>query len=160
MYWYVPVFRSDLVEQELTWGESFQLILAHCSSSLRLQYVQVWTSTHFYLLVYTSIYYNELVWTSMYQYIMVHTSIYSNFQHSNALLSSKWIHHSTWQYKKVPKSPVPLNKAVHEGTRPCTFMYFLVQPYSGVHDFWVLPCTAMYYDVSTWGIARHFCVGN
>jgi hypothetical protein len=24
MYWYVPVFRSDLVEQELTWGEPFQ----------------------------------------------------------------------------------------------------------------------------------------
>jgi hypothetical protein len=98
--------------------------------------------------------------TSMYQYILVHTSLYSNFQHSDASLSCKRIHHSTWQYKEVSKSPVPLNKAVHEGTRPCTFMYFLEQPYSGVHDFRVLPCTAMYCDVSTCWIARHYCVGN
>jgi hypothetical protein len=72
--------------------------------------------------------------------------------------SSKWIHHSTWQYYEVPKT----FKAVHEGRRPssCTFMYFLVPPYSGVQDFWVLHCSAMYCDVATCRISRHYCVGN
>jgi hypothetical protein len=44
MYWYVPVFRSDLVEQELTWGKPFELILAHCFMTLHTssyQYIQV-----------------------------------------------------------------------------------------------------------------------
>ncbi len=89
--------------------------------------------------------------------VLVHTSIYSNIQHINALISCKWVHHSTWQFKEVHKSPVPLNKAVHECTRPCTFMYFLVPPYSGVQDFWVFHCAAMYFDVSTCWISRNKC---
>ncbi len=57
MYWYIPVFNSDLVEQELTWGEPFQLILAHvtvCTSMY--QYVRVNAGIYWYVLVCTGIY--------------------------------------------------------------------------------------------------------
>jgi hypothetical protein len=119
-------------------------------------------SMYWYVLVCACMYLYILVCYSIWKYILVHSSTYSDVWYSNALISSKWIHHSTWQYKEVPKSPVPLNKpkAVHECTRPYTFMYFLVPPYSGVQDFWVLPCTAMYCDVSTCRISRHYSVGN
>jgi hypothetical protein len=39
-------------------------------------------------------------------------------------------------------------------------LYLLVPSYSGVQDFWVLPCTALYCDVSTNGKSRNCCVVN
>ncbi len=37
-------------------------------------------------------------------------------------------------------------------------LYFLVPSYSGVQDFWVLRCTALYRDVSSNGKSRSCCV--
>jgi hypothetical protein len=80
----------------------------------------------------------------MYKYVLVHTS---NFVNSGFLSYSPvrfWIRGGTRRYKAVPESPVPLDMDVQGGTRPCTFMYFLVPPYPGVQDFLVLPCTSLY----------------
>ncbi len=49
-------------------------------------------------------------------------------------------------------------KAVLGNTWKYKALYLHVPPYSGVQDFWVLPCTAIYCDASTCGIARHYCV--
>ena len=72
---------------------------------------------------------------------------------------------NTSQYKAVQgssESPVPLNKEVHRShcTSKYKALYLLVPTYSGVQDFWVLPCTALYCDVSTNGKSRNCCVGN
>ena len=80
----------------------------------------------------------------MYKYVLVHTSIFRKFWFLSYRPVRFWIRGGTRRYKAVPESPVPLDMEVQGGTRPCTFMYFLVPPYPGVRDFLVLPCTAMY----------------
>jgi hypothetical protein len=93
----------------------------------------------------------------MSQYILVHTSIYSDFLHTNAFISRYSIHHGTGQYNEVPERPVYLD---YDGTRryikvqgfvlPSTLLY---RRNPGIHDFWVLHCTALYRDVSSNGIS-------
>ena len=53
-------------------------------------------------------------------------------------------HFGTRRYKAVPKSPVPLNSEVQGSTWRYKALYRLVPHYSGVQDFWVLPCIAWY----------------
>jgi hypothetical protein len=59
---------------------------------------------YMYILVYTSI-----LFTGIYQHALC-------FQTQNFFEIRWWIQHGTRQYNEVPKSPVPLNKAVQEST--------------------------------------------
>ncbi len=116
----------------------------HCRIS-RHYWAQVGhQSMYWCVLVCTLTYCNIPVCTRTCKHIPVHTSTYSDFWHCNAYISSKWIHHSIWQYNEVPKSSVPLKKEVLGNTWRYKALYLHVLPYSGVHDVWVLPCTAMY----------------
>jgi hypothetical protein len=77
----------------------------------------------------------------MYWYILAYFLNSGVFSYRLVLF---WIRGGTRRYKAVPESPVPLDIEVQGGTRPCTFMYFLVPAYPGVQDFLVLPCTSLY----------------
>jgi hypothetical protein len=165
VYWYILVCTSMYQYVLVSTGTCryvlvcvgmYQSILAGHSI---YQYVPVQTFTCQYVAVCTSMYHYILVHT-IGTYILVHTIISSNFQHSYSLISRYSIHRGTRQYNEVPKSLVPLKKTVQGSTKPCTLMYLLVPPYSGVQDFWVLHCTALYRDVSSNGKSRNSCVGN
>ena len=86
----------------------------------------------------------ELGCTSMYWYILAYF-VNSGFSHT-ALSASGYeaVPGGRRQYQKVPYPWIWRDEAVHEGTRPRTFMYRLVPPYPGVRDFLVLPRTALY----------------
>ncbi len=60
--------------------------------------------------------------------------------------------------RTVPECPVPLNETVQDSTSQYKAFTSLVPPYSGVRDFWVLPCTALYSVVSTYGFQTKFSV--
>ena len=80
----------------------------------------------------------------MYWYILAYF-VNSGFSHTASSSSGYMaVQGSTWQYQKVPHPWICRYKEVHEGTRPRTFMYFLVPAYPGVQDFLVLPCTSIY----------------
>jgi hypothetical protein len=127
---------------------------------------------YWYVLVCPGIYWFILVCTGTYQHVLhifpthkscwnigIQTGTYQDV-HSGTLsycLVSSCPLLETWRYKAVqgseigtmrymavPESPVPLDMEVQGGTRPCTFMYFLVPAYPGVLDFLVLPCTSLY----------------
>ena len=125
---------------------------------------------YWYIPVRTGIYWFVLVCTSTYQHVLhifpthkscwniriqtgtcqdVHSGTLSYCLVSSCpLLDTRWYKAvqgseiGTRRYKAVPKIPVPLNSAVQGSSWWYKALYRLVPHYSGVQDFWVLPCTA------------------
>ena len=129
-------------------------------------YIRVCTGLYLYMLVCTSTYQHvlhifppvgifgyKLVHARLSLLVLSHTALYPLvlFWIRGGTRRYKAVKFGTMRYKAVPESPVPLDMEVQGGTRPCTFMYFLVPPYPGVRDFLVLPCTALYRLVSRRG---------
>ena len=102
--------------------------------------VQVCTSIYFYM--FCIIQY-KLGCTGMYWYIPANFVIPWKFSYC-LVLFWKAVPGDTRQYKAVPESPVPLDIEVQGSTWRYEALYRLVPHYSGVQDFWVLPCIALY----------------
>ena len=124
------------------------------------QYMLVCTSTYLYVLYLflpVGIFRYKLEHARMSILLHSHTALYPLvlFWIRGGTRRYKAVKFGTRRYKAVPESPVPLDSEVQGGTRPCTFMCFLVPHYPGYWTFWyclvphctkfhclVPPCTA------------------
>ena len=95
----------------------------------------------------------KMVHTSTYQYTVVQHGT-GQYENSSFVQGSMYQYIPVQAFNKTCGFPMKQYKAVQGKTRPCTFMCFLAPPYSGVQDFWVLHCPALYSVVSTNGFQR------
>jgi hypothetical protein len=105
-------------------------------------YIPVCTSTYWYI-------------PGIYWYILVCTVFNDTGMLCWTVSGDIIVGGSSRQYEKVLYPWMKLYEAVR-GLR--TTCYRLVQSYSGVQDFLVLPATASYCDVARYGLAKHSCV--